>query len=244
MHFPVLLCLVLVGLATAYSSSRPVISKVGSIAHPKPTKTAGRFHPRAMSVVEGKATTVAAGESSLPPSIWSKVLASWGVIGVLSIIGNAVRRLVPIALEPIKNGDMNPLRWSVLVSWTAFMTYTEGYSAFQKKFSPLVVKRAFTLADNPGFFNYFLAGPYSMGLFHATSRRLKVSWIISTMVFGIVQVVKRLPYPWRGIADAGVVAGLTYGSLSILMIHLYTLVTGTTPDINAELPEKKVTKNA
>ena len=162
----------------------------------------------------------------------------------LSVGAAPVADVVPIALEPIKNGDMNPFRWGVLVSWTAFMTYIEGYSAFQKKFSPLVVKRAFTLADNPGFFNYFLAGPYSMGLFNATSRRFKVSWIISTMVFGIVQAVKRLPYPWRGIADAGVVAGLTYGSLSILMIHLSTLFTGTTPDINAELPEKKAIKDA
>ena len=29
--------------------------------------------------------------------------------------------------------------------WTGFMGYTEGYKAFQKKFSPMVVTRALTL---------------------------------------------------------------------------------------------------
>jgi len=60
---------------------------------------------------------------------------------------------------------------------------------------------------------------------------------VSSMVFGIVQVVKRLPYPWRGIADAGVVAGLTYGSASILFIFLRALF-GSHPTCSAELPEK------
>ena len=114
--------------------------------------------------------------------------------------------------------------------------YTEGYKAFQKKFSPLVVKRAFTLAQNPGVFNWLLAGPYSMGLFGATPKRMKISWAISTMVVVIVQVVKRLPYPWRGIADAGVVAGLTYGSASILLLFLKALFGFGMPDCSAELP--------
>jgi len=46
---------------------------------------------------------------------------------------------------------------------------------------------------------------YGMGLFHASGKRLKVSW---GMVFGISAIValcKRVPAPWRSVVDGGVV---------------------------------------
>lgn len=236
----VLLCVVcLLGFSSAFGGSlhrNPSLAKnSGSLAH-----NAHLTPVSAMTVrmVQGEVTVVAAAESvqSGPPGVWNKVLATWGVVSVLSVIGNALKRLVPVALEPVKNGDLTPFHWAIYVGWTVFMMYTEGYKAFQKKFSPLVVKRAFTLAQNPGVFNWLLAGPYSMGLFGATPKRMKISWAISTMVVVIVQVVKRLPYPWRGIADAGVVAGLTYGSASILLLFLKALFGFGMPDCSAELP--------
>ena len=174
MHVCWLLLLVLAVRVSSFKQTKgPLVFRQSKIVQ-KPSLEESSFRT---AMVEGSATVVvASGDVTPRPSLWGKILATWGVVGVLSVIGNAVRRLVPVALEPVKNGDLTPFHWSVYIGWTAFMTYTEGYSAFQKKFSPLVVKRAFTLQENPGFFNYLLAGPYSMGLFNATPKRLKVSW--------------------------------------------------------------------
>lgn len=121
------------------------------------------------------------------------------------------------------------------------MAYAEGFKGFQKKFSPLVVKRALTLDARGGAkgpLRLLLAGPYSMGLFHATKKRLCVSWGLTTGVLCLVQLVKRLPYPWRSIVDAGVVVGLSYGMLSICMIWARALM-GSAPAIDPAMPESK-----
>ena len=77
-----------------------------------------------------------------------------------------------------------------------------------------------------------------MGLMHATKKRKIVSWSVTIGVAGIVAAVKRLPYPWRNIIDAGVVVGLTWGSLSIILNYIKSWVTGQTPtQVSAELPE-------
>lgn len=117
-----------------------------------------------------------------------------------------------------------------------WFAYVEGYKGFQTKFAPLVVKRSFTITK---WYHVVLAPLYSMGLFHATKKRLTVSWCVTLGVAGIVAVVKKLPYPWRNIVDAGVVAGLSWGSLSILLIWMKSVVTDTSPDIDPALPEEK-----
>lgn len=68
-----------------------------------------------------------------------------------------------------------------------------------------------------------------MGLFHATKKRMIVSWSVTLGVAGIVAAVKKLPYPWRNIVDAGVVAGLTWGCISILVHYIKALATGKSP---------------
>ena len=79
-----------------------------------------------------------------------------------------------------------------------------------------------------------------MGLFHATKKRMIVSWSVTIGVAVIVAAVKRLPYPWRNIIDAGVVFGLSWGSISILGGYLISLITGIAPiDVDPALPEKK-----
>jgi xanthine/uracil permease len=68
-----------------------------------------------------------------------------------------------------------------------------------------------------------------MGLFHATKKRVIVSWSVTLGVAAIVAAVKKLPYPWRNIVDAGVVVGLTWGSVSIILNYFKALITGITP---------------
>ena len=81
------------------------------------------------------------------------------------------------------------------------MAYAEGYKAFQQKFSPLIVRRAIDLNERRSFFNVLLAGPYCMGLFGATRKRMIVTWSISAGVMTLVHFVKKLSYPWRSIVD-------------------------------------------
>jgi hypothetical protein len=55
-----------------------------------------------------------------------------------------------------------------------------------------------------------------MGYFHTTRRRQIVSLSLTAGIFVLVLVVHRVPQPWRGIIDAGVVAGLAWGVVSLL----------------------------
>jgi len=122
-----------------------------------------------------------------------------------------------------------------------WFAYVEGYKGFQTKFSPLVVSRSFTLQPSSSPILHLLFAPfYSMGLFHATKKRMIISWSVSIGVAVIVAAVKRLPYPWRNIVDAGVVVGLTWGTISILGGYIISLGTGIAPiDVDPSLPEKK-----
>lgn len=140
----------------------------------------------------------------------------WGVFQVLTILGNAIKRVVPIALQPFLQKDMLPIHWAAYTVWCLVMAYSEGYKAFHLKFSPMVVGRAFSLNENQSIVNYLFAGPYSMGLFAADRKRMIVSWSVLAGVFSIVNLVKKLPYPYRSIIDGGVVVGLTLGSISIV----------------------------
>ena len=119
----------------------------------------------------------------------------------------------------------------------------EGYKGFQTKFSPLVVKRSFSLVpgkNGTSWYHFLLAPFYSMGLIHATKKRQIVSWSVTIGVAAIVGAVKRLPYPWRNIIDAGVVAGLSWGSISIAILYIKSWIVGSPPSgTDPELPEIK-----
>ena len=160
-------------------------------------------------------------------SLVGRLVTSWGVLSVLAILGNAIRRVLPIALQPLKQNDLSPLQWGIYALWAVYMAYAEGYKAFQLKFSPLIVRRAIELSNGRmSFMRVLLAGPFCMGLFGANRKRMIVSWSISAGVTALVVIVKKLPYPWRSIVDGGVVVGLTYGALSIVFNWLRSFGSG------------------
>jgi len=121
-----------------------------------------------------------------------------------------------------------------------WFAYAEGYKGFHQRFSPLVVARAQTIKPLQGTpIHHVILGPfYAMGLFHATKKRMIVSWSVSLGVGLIVAVVKRFPYPWRNIVDAGVIVGLSWGSLSIVGIWFKSAVLGQALVFDPALPEK------
>ena len=135
--------------------------------------------------------------------------------------------------------------WSELnssyIGMCLWFAYVEGYKGFQLKFSPLVVKRSQTLQPFSGSnILHTLFGPfYAMGLFHATKKRKIVSWSVTIGVAVIVAAVKRLPYPWRNIIDAGVIVGLSWGSLSIAIQWFKAVVLGVNLDVDPAMPMSK-----
>ena len=176
--------------------------------------------------------------SSVGSGLGAYAAPLWGVAGVAAMLLNAVRRVVPAALEPFSSSaePLGAALWASYGAVVALMAYVEGYKAFHLKFSPMVVKRAMTLGDagaSPA--HAALAPLYAMGLFHATPKRRNTSWGFLLGVFGIVKLVKKLSYPWRSVVDAGVVAGLTIGAASLLY-HYARALAGIEPPADAALP--------
>ncbi len=143
--------------------------------------------------------------------------ALWGFLGVVALLGRGIWRLVPPALE-ILRADLTPLTWAATACWIAFMAYSEGYRGFQRSFSPRVVARAVELARAPTVLRAVLAPLYCMSLFAAARRRMIVGWCLLVGIVILVLAVSRLAQPWRGIVDAGVVVGLSWGLVSLVVL--------------------------
>ena len=148
----------------------------------------------------------------------------WGVMGVVALLARAVVGLTPIALEPALDGSMTALHWTLYVAWIAANAYMEGYRGFQKSFSPRVVARAHHLGKHPTPLRVALAPVFCMAMFHAKKKNIIVAWCLFFGIVLLVILVRMLPQPWRGIVDAGVVVGLVWGTLSILVLYARCLM--------------------
>jgi hypothetical protein len=158
----------------------------------------------------------------------------WGLVGIFLLLGFAVYRLTPKAIEAIQMG-LSPGQWSVLVLWTVFMGVAEGYRGFQKRFSPRTAARAAYLRDQPSAMRAILAPFFCMGYFHA-SRRVQIASISLTLaIIAIIVLVSFCSQPWRGIIDFGVVVGLTWGMVS-LAAYSWKALTGTDFGHSPETP--------
>lgn len=93
----------------------------------------------------------------------------WGLAGVFFLLGFAVYRLTPKAVEAIGMG-LGTWQWTVLTLWTLFMGIAEGYRGFQKRFSPRVAARARYLRDHPSPVRAILSPFFCRGYFHANRR--------------------------------------------------------------------------
>lgn len=147
--------------------------------------------------------------------------AFWGIAGVVCLLGSAVWRLSVVASEALAS-PLDWYHWAVLVAFTLFMAFSEGYRGFQQGFSPRVAARARYLRENPRPHFVLLAPLFCMGYFHATRKRQLISLIVTAAIVGVVLLVKLMPQPWRGIIDVGVVVGLGWGIVSILVFTATT----------------------
>ncbi len=149
----------------------------------------------------------------------------WGIGGVIALLSLALYRLSPHAVEMF-NHELGLWHYVGLVVSCAFMAYSEGYKGFQKAFSPRVVARAHHLTTPAAKPHWkWLAPFFCMSYFAAPRKRKIVVGILTTFIVLCVILIRYLSQPWRGIIDAGVVVGLSWGIISILCF-CFQAVTG------------------
>jgi len=164
------------------------------------------------------------------------IASVWGVVGVILLLGNGLKRCLPEALQPFSKG-LTPLGWVAYAVSVLFFAYAEGYRGFQQRFSPLVVRRSLLLDMRSPAPRQLLAPAYAMAFFHATRKRKIVSWALILGIAAVVALVKRLPYPHRAILDGGVCVGLSWGMGATAAIYLRSICTGRAPNADPCLPE-------
>lgn len=193
-------------------------------------------HPNQLLVEASSTETFDSADSAaLTPSWLGAVAAGWGITGVLLLLSHAVYRLAPRAVEAATSG-LSALDWAIYVGIVVFFAYTEGYKSFHKAFSPRVVARAVYLARHPVWWHAVLAPAYVMGFFFATRKRKIVTWVLTVGIIGLIVLVRRLPMPWRGYVDGGVIVALTWGAVAIVVFAIRALqgvVPTTDPDVPA-----------
>jgi hypothetical protein len=164
------------------------------------------------------------------------LIASWGVLGILALLAQAMVRLTPLAIEPVTAGRMSSGQWALYVGWSLFNAYAEGYRGFQRAFCPRVVARAFYLARHPRPLHVLLAPLFCMAFFHAKPKNLRLAWGLFTLIVVLIVLVHMLPQPWRGIVDVGVVIGLGWGVVATVALFVAALLGEQEPQTDS-IPE-------
>jgi hypothetical protein len=145
--------------------------------------------------------------------------AVWGISGFSLLLGQAIVRLAMVTME-IFSQPLYWYHWLGLLLIGGLMAYFEGYRGFQKGVSPRVAARARYLAYHPKTLHVLLGPLFCIGYFYSSKRRKRVAISVTTGIIALILLVRLLEQPWRGIVDAGVVVGLTWGLVSLLIFSV------------------------
>jgi hypothetical protein len=151
-----------------------------------------------------------------------QLAALWGIAGFFWLLGYAVYRLTPVALQALSS-NLAWYHWLVFTVNLGFMAYFEGYRGFQQGYSPRLIARVRYLQQHPTPRRVLLAPLFCMGYFDAPRRRMFSLWILTVVIAALVILFRLLPQPWRGILDAGVVVGLSWGIIVTLLLCIRSL---------------------
>jgi uncharacterized membrane protein len=163
--------------------------------------------------------------------------ALWGLGGVLALLLSACFRLWPKAVDAFTH-PFAWYHWASLVVVVLGMAYAEGYKGFQKAFSPRTAARARYLRQNPRINHVILAPFFCMGYFYATRRRKITSISLTLGIIVLIVMVSFVSQPWRGIIDAGVVLGLGWGIISLIIFGIQAFGAGEF-EYSPEVPTKR-----
>ncbi len=143
--------------------------------------------------------------------------AFWGVAGFAAVLVAAIYRLTPGAVDTFSI-DLQWYHWSAMIVSALLMAYLEGYRGFQRGLVPRIAARATYLTQHPSMLRVVLSPLFCVGYFHATRRRKISAYSLVSAILLLVALVRLLDDPWRGIVDIGVVVGLSWGLLSLLVM--------------------------
>lgn len=143
------------------------------------------------------------------------IAVTWGLSGVTLFLAMAVYRLGIYSSE-ITTHELTFIQLMLLVVWVNYMIYAEGIRAFGVQFSPKVVARAKHLLESNSFLELTLAPFFVFGYFHSTRKRLKVTYILTISIILFIILIRYLPQPWRAIIDLGAMAGIAYGTGTLI----------------------------
>jgi hypothetical protein len=134
----------------------------------------------------------------------------------------------PFALQ-LSWEELSGLQRVALAVFLAFMLGGKGYMGFHRGFSPRAAARVREILREPRLPRVLLAPVFAMSLILAPRGRLARSWGLMLAIASIVPLVRVMPWPWRGIVDAGVVAGLSVGLVSFWWFALVRPLMGNLP---------------
>jgi hypothetical protein len=158
--------------------------------------------------------------------VQQRLVAFWGVLGVMAIVLFAIVRLTPFVISALEAG-LDVVQWIAFAVNIIVMAWSEGYRGFQSKFSPRVVARALYLYRHPASLGTQLCAPlFCIGYFDACRRTKVGAWVGTTGIVILILLVHQLEQPWRGIVDAGVVVGLSWGLISLIVMAVKTFSAG------------------
>lgn len=161
--------------------------------------------------------------------------AIWGLAGFALLLVYTIWRLIPLSITAFSY-SFAWYHWAVLLLNTVMMAYLEGYRGFHKGLNPRVVARAHYLRSHATLGRVLLAPLFCMGYFHTTKRRQVSIIMLTVMIIGFILLVRLLDQPWRGIIDVGVIVGLSWGLISLL-IYAVQAFTSQTFDYPPEVAE-------
>lgn len=156
------------------------------------------------------------------------------VVSILGSMGIALKSTADDGVRIIGNGALayavhkaiSPIRFMPTVAMTPVVAGWMGKEVVSEE-----AKKPIAPA-----WHKLLAPAFCIGYFHGTRRRVISSWVVTTVIFLVVIGVKQLPNPYRGIIDAGVIVGLLWGSVSVLVLFCQSLRRGSPPAFNPALP--------
>lgn len=161
------------------------------------------------------------------PDRWSGsdvAIASWAVLGFAALLTRAIIGLTPLAIDGLHHpGELSWPHWLFLAVWIPWMAWAEGYKGFTLRLAPRLVGRAWHLARHRRILHIVLAPFFAVGYFHADKRTLISRYVLTTAIVGMIIGVRFLAQPWRGLVDAGVLLGLAWGVVSILVLYVRSL---------------------
>lgn len=163
--------------------------------------------------------TVAPNARAKPGRVTSRQrLVSAGALSLIAMtLLESIHRLGSRALSTVQAG-LSPGQWLALSAIVVGFVYVEGYRALQAKFAPLVVSRALEIGSRKLSVSALLSAPlYSLSLIGAPRPALLRSWLAVALIACAVWVVRALPFPIRGLVDAGVAAALMWGLVALIL---------------------------